>query len=86
MLVFGSLKRRKFQRLKDNAKDDATGVFYTSGVCSGATCSRTLFRIYIHSAWVSLCSFSLNGFSYDHKLRTGKGSDTHVFCFVASNK
>ena len=38
MLVFGGLKPRKFQitEIKNNAKDDATGVVYIPGVCFGA--------------------------------------------------
>ena len=45
MLVFGFLKRRKFQKgFKDNAKDDATGVLYIPGVCLGAFCPNTLSR------------------------------------------
>ncbi len=61
MLVFGFLKRRKFHDFKNNAKDDATGVFIRPGCARGLLCSRTLFRIYIHSAWVSLYSFKSNG-------------------------
>jgi hypothetical protein len=62
MLVFGGLKPRKFQitEIKNNAKDDATGVVYIPGVCFGAIMPKHAFSGYIHATWVSLCSFISN--------------------------
>ena len=82
MLVFGRLKCRKLQipSIKNNAKDDATGVIYIPWVCIGATLPLHTSAGYIHAAWVSLCLSILNGFSYNHKRRTGEGADAHVFC------
>ena len=46
MLVFGYLERRTFKtRIKNNAKDDATGVVYIPGVCIGAILSLHAFRV-----------------------------------------
>lgn len=54
MLVFGCLKPRKFQimEIESNAKDDATGVLYTSPwVCRWLYAFCTPFRgmLYIHT-------------------------------------
>ena len=46
MLVFGHLERRTFKtEIKNNAKDDATGVVYIPGVCIGAILSLHAFRV-----------------------------------------
>lgn len=59
MLVFDSLKPRKFQimEIRNNAKDDATGMIYTPVVCMGIM-FRAHFKglLYYRTTWVSLCS------------------------------
>ncbi len=61
MLVFGRLKCRKLQipSIKNNAKDDATGVFYTSGVCSGANLfPHTFSDLYTFRVGISLLVYT----------------------------
>ncbi len=67
MLVFGHLERRTFKtEIKNNAKDDATGVVYIPGVCLGAYCPSTLFGLYTRSVGISLLVY-FQWQSYGHK-------------------
>ena len=61
MLVFGYLKRRTFKtRIKNNAKDDATGVVYIPWVCFGAFLSQHAFRaIYTQRGYLFIHLFSM---------------------------
>ena len=62
MLVFGRLKCRKLQipSIKNNAKDDATGVIYIPGVCFGAFLPKHAFRaIYTQRGYLFACLYSM---------------------------
>lgn len=80
MLVFGGLERRTFKRDSKTMQKTMLRVWYkhSVGVHWGNFVPAHFCGLYTRNVG-SLCSFSLNGF-LRHKLRTGKGSDTHVFC------
>ena len=54
MLVFGHLRRRNFQKeIRNNAKDDATGVIYIPLVCVGLSLPmHTLRTLYTHRGYL----------------------------------
>ena len=59
MLVFGHLERRTFKtEIKNNAKDDATGVVYIPGVCIGAFLPCTLLGLYTRSVGITLLVYT----------------------------
>ena len=89
MLVFGFLKRRKFQEcVSKTMRKMMLRVCYTFRGCA---CGHLLpplhtFTGYIHASWVSLCSFIHIGYSYGLRKQTMQRFRYPRFLFVANRQ